>query len=69
MIKKVLEEEVATYMVLISDGKDLWIPYEGTLGEALRTAQLKYERNKTKQNYTVEVIKLASTIERRRNED
>ena len=65
MIKKVLEEEVATYMVLISDGKDLWIPYEGTLGEALRTAQLKYERNKTNPKYTVEVIKMASTIEKR----
>ena len=64
MIKKLLGEKVTTYMVLITDGRDLWIPYEGTLGEALRIAQVKYERNKTKQNYTVEVIKLASTIEK-----
>lgn len=58
--KKKPGEEMTTYIVVTSDGKDEWIEYESTaVGEAKRVARLEFKRNeKAKQKYTVEVRKM-----------
>jgi hypothetical protein len=65
LIENLLEEEMTTYIVINSDGKDEWASYEGTdLEEAIRIARLEYGRNKkSKQNYTVELRKMADDYE------
>ena len=57
MIENLLEEEMTTYIVVTSDGKDEWIEHESTdMEEAKRIARIESERNeKAKQKYTVEV--------------
>lgn len=60
MIVKLLEEEMATYIVINLDGGDEWISYEGTdLEKAKRIARLDFYRiEKSKQKYTVELRKM-----------
>ena len=65
MIEDLLEEEMTTYIVITSDGRDEWIEYEGNnIKMAKRIARIEYDRNKkSKQNYTVELRKMANDYE------